>query len=91
MILGLGTSGAGQAPLALASDAAIDQPHGVSMGLYRLFGDVGFVVGPIILGIIADGYGLRMPFYFMTILIFVNAALVKVFARETYSTRTQGK
>ena len=57
------------------------------MGLNRLFGDLGFVVRPIILGLIADSYGLRMPFYFMTALILVNAALVATFARETYSAR----
>jgi DHA1 family multidrug resistance protein-like MFS transporter len=87
VLLGIGTSGAGQAPLALATDATIDEPHGLSMGLYRLFGDIGFVVGPIILGMIADGYGLRMPFYFMTGLILVSAVLLQVFARETYSRR----
>jgi len=87
VLLGIGTSGAGQAPLALATDATINEPHGLSMGLYRLFGDVGFVVGPIILGMIADGYGLRMPFYFMTGLILVSAVLLQVFARETYSRR----
>lgn len=84
VLLGIGTSGAGQAPLALATDCTIDEPHGLSMGLYRLFGDIGFVVGPIVLGLIADGYGLRMPFYFVTVLILVNAGLVAVFARETY-------
>jgi len=84
VLLGLGTSGAGQAPLALATDSTMDEPHGISMGLYRLFGDVGFVVGPIILGVIADGYGLRTPFYFMSGLIIVNAALLGVFAKETY-------
>jgi len=87
VLLGIGTSGAGQAPLALATDATIDEPHGLSMGLYRLFGDIGFVVGPIILGMIADGYGLRMPFYFMTGLILISAVLLQVFARETYSRR----
>lgn len=86
VLLGLGTSGAGQAPLALATDATMHEPHGLSMGLYRLFGDIGFVVGPIILGLIADGYGLRMPFFFMTVLILISLVLVQVFARETYRT-----
>jgi len=57
------------------------------MGLYRLFGDMGFIVGPIILGIIADIYGLRMPFYFMTGLIAINAVLITIFAKETYRAR----
>jgi len=91
VLLGVGTTGAGQAPLALATDATIDEPHGLSMGLYRLFGDIGFVVGPIILGVIADGYGLGMPFYFMTAFILVNTVLVLAFAKETYSMKGSRK
>lgn len=87
VLLGIGTGGAGQAPLALATDASINEPHGISMGLYRLFGDIGFVVGPIILGFIADRYGLRMPFFIMAAMIFVNAFLVQALAKETYRTR----
>lgn len=87
VLLGVGTSGAGQAPLALATDTTIDEPHGLCMGLYRLFGDMGFVAGPFILGLIADSYGLRMSFYFMTALVLVNTVLVGIFARETYSAK----
>ena len=87
VLLGVGTSGAGQAPLALATDATIDEPRGISMGIYRLFGDVGFVVGPIILGVIADGMGLRAPFYFTAMLLLVSTILIQIFAVETYSKR----
>ena len=87
VLLGIGTTGAGQAPLALAMDASISEPKGLSMGLYRLFGDVGFIVGPIALGLIADYYGLRMPFYFTALLVFINAFLILLLAEETYSKR----
>jgi DHA1 family multidrug resistance protein-like MFS transporter len=87
VFLGIGTGGAGQAPLAMATDATMDEPRGLSIGLYRLFGDIGFVVGPIILGLIADNHGLRMPFYVMTVLIIVSAILVQLFAKETYRSR----
>jgi MFS family permease len=87
VLLGIGTTGAGQAPLALATDASISEPKGLSMGLYRLFGDVGFIVGPIALGFIADYYGLRMPFYFTALLVFINALLILLLAEETYSKR----
>ena len=87
LLLGVGTSGAGQAPLALATDATVDEPRGISMGLYRLFGDIGFVVGPIILGVIADGMGLRAPFYFTAALLLVSTVLIQVYAVETYSKR----
>ncbi len=87
VLLGVGTSGAGQAPLALATDATLDEPRGISMGLYRLFGDIGFVVGPIILGVIADGMGLRAPFYFTAALLLVSTVLIQVYAVETFSKR----
>jgi DHA1 family multidrug resistance protein-like MFS transporter len=87
VVLGVGTSGAGQAPLAMATDCTLDEPRGLCQGLYRLFGDIGFMVGPIILGMIADNYGLRAPFYFMTGLIIVSVILIQMFAVETYSER----
>jgi MFS family permease len=87
VLLGIGNTGAGQAPLALATDASISEPKVLSMGLYRLFGDVGFIVGPIALGLIVDYYGLRMPFYFTALLVFINAFLILPLAEETYSKR----
>ena len=87
VLLGIGTSGAGQAPLALATDATIDEPRGISMGMYRLFGDVGFMVGPIILGVIADNMGLRAPFLFTAGLLLISTILTQIFAVETYSER----
>jgi multidrug resistance protein len=91
VVLGIGTGGAGQAPLALATDATADEPHGVSMGVYRLFGDIGFVIGPIVLGLVADGFGLSMPFYVMGLIIIVNVVLLWLFAKETYSRRMAAK
>jgi DHA1 family multidrug resistance protein-like MFS transporter len=87
IILGIGTSGAQQAPQAMATDVTIDDPHGLAMGLYRVFGDIGFILGPTILGFIADHFGLTVPFYFMTALLFINALLVLKVATETYASR----
>jgi DHA1 family multidrug resistance protein-like MFS transporter len=90
VILGIGTSGAQQAPQAMATDVTANEPHGLSMGIYRVFGDVGFIVGPTILGFIADNLGLRAPFYFMTALLFINAMVVLFMAQETFSKKLQG-
>ncbi len=87
VLLGIGTSGAGQAPLALATDATIEEARGISMGVYRLFGDIGFMVGPVILGLIADNMGLRAPFYFTACVLLVSTVLIQLFAVETYSRR----
>lgn len=85
LILGIGTSGSQQAPLAMATDVTINEPRGLSIGLYRIFTDVGFIIGPMFLGLIADSFNLVMPFYFMSMLLFMNAVLILVFAKETYS------
>jgi MFS family permease len=87
ILLGIGTSGAGQAPLAMATDATTEEPRGISMGLYRLFGDIGFLVGPIILGFIADNVNLRAPFYFTAAMLVVCTVLIQFFAVETYSAK----
>jgi len=75
----------------MASDATIHEPHGLSMGVYRFFGDIGFVLGPIVLGVIADGYGLKLPFYCMSAIMIINGFLVLVFARETFRRRNGEK
>ena len=87
VLLGVGTSGSQQAPLAMATDVTINEPRGLSIGVYRLFADIGFVIGPIILGFVADNYGLKVPFYLMAAILFVNAVLILLFAKETYSKR----
>jgi DHA1 family multidrug resistance protein-like MFS transporter len=83
VLLGLSTGGGGQAPLAMASDATMNEPHGLSMGLYRVFGDIGFIIGPLMVGVIADTYGLRPPFYAISLLIFASVILVQLAAKET--------
>ena len=87
IVLGIGTSGAGQAPLAMATDATTNEPRGISMGLYRLFGDIGFLVGPIILGLIADNVNLKAPFYFTAGMLVICTVLIQLFAVETYSAK----
>ena len=83
LIMGVGSSGTQQAPLAMATDATIGEPRGLSMGLFRLFGDIGSLIGPLLLGIIADGFGVVMPFYVMGLIIFANAVLIFLFGEET--------
>jgi len=83
ILLGLTTGAGGQAPLAMASDASIEYPHGIAMGIYRLFGDIGFIVGPIMIGIIADNTGLTYGFHYTAIFIALTAIYVQIFGRET--------
>lgn len=83
LFLGIGTGGAGQAPLALAADVTMEAPRGLAMGLYRFFGDIGFILGPIAVGVIADALDLRSPFFTVAGLVFLSAVLVQLLAVET--------
>lgn len=58
----------GPAPAAYAADIAPPEARGLAMGLYRSTGDIGFVIGPPLLGWIADQTS-------FTVALSVNAAL----------------
>lgn len=85
ILLGLSTRAGGQAPLAMASDATMQEAHGLAMGLYRVFGDIGFIVGPLLVGVIADGAGLQWPFYAIAIVISLAVVFIQGYAKETYT------
>ncbi|MDP2900614.1 MAG: MFS transporter [Candidatus Bathyarchaeota archaeon] len=87
LVLGVASAGAGQAPLALATDATLHERRGLAMGVYRLIGDVGMMIGPVALSLIADTTDLHAPFWVMTGMLVVNAVLVAVFAKEIIKTR----
>ncbi|MBN1682930.1 MFS transporter [Candidatus Bathyarchaeota archaeon] len=82
IVLGIASSGAGQAPSSLAVDATYNERRGLAMGFYRLISDVGSMIGPIFLSSIADASNLQMPFYVMTGILLVNALLHTLFTKE---------
>jgi len=86
-VLGIASAGAGQAPLALATDATYYERRGLAIGFYRLIGDLGSMVGPVILSAIADQTNLSTPFYVMAVILLFSALFVTVFAKEIISTR----
>ncbi len=91
IVLGLGTGIIGPAPAAYAGDLAPPGKAGVTMGLYRTFGDLGFIIGPVLLGLVADatsgmsahisGSGIAMVLN--AVLLTVVALALVVAARET--------
>jgi len=86
-VLGIASAGAGQAPLALATDASYNERRGLAMGVYRLIGDVGSMLGPIVLSAIADYTDLRTPFFVMSGILIFSALMVGLLAKEVISTR----
>jgi MFS family permease len=60
------------------------------MGLYRTYADMGFVVGPLLLGWIADATGsFGWSLGFNAVLLAACALLFGLFARETVGRRAE--
>ena len=62
VLLAVATAIVGPAPAAYAADIAPLDARGLAIGMYRSAGDIGFVIGPVLLGALADattiGWGL---------------------------------
>ena len=87
VFMGVATIGSGQAPFAMVTDATDNEPRGISMGVFRFFGDIAFILGPLLMGVIADTTDLKTPFYFMAGIVLVSSIITAVFGVETYSRR----
>jgi len=84
VLLAFGTGIAGPAPAAYAADVIPDESRGLGMGLFRTYSDVGFVVGPLLLGWIGDATGsFRWPLVFTAALMAACVFAFALFARET--------
>jgi len=91
IFMGFATSGTGQAPFAMVTDATDKEPRGMSLGVFRFFGDVAFILGPVMMGVIADATDLRAPFYYMAVIVLLCGLITAVFGVETYSRRKNKK
>ncbi len=80
-LLGIGTGLIGPAPAAYAADLAPAGKTGVTMGLYRTFGDIGLIIGPVLLGFVADSFTDRFAgISGKSIAMELNAALILLIA-----------
>ena len=73
----------GSAPGAYAADLAPPGANGVTMGIYRTLADAGYVVGPALLGFLADAAGANAALYTIGGLFLVAGVLFALFAPET--------
>jgi MFS family permease len=78
----VGVSGA--APAAYAADVAPAGMNAAAMSAYRMLSDLGYVVGPIALGVITDVFGSETALTATAALLVAVALLFARFAPETY-------
>ncbi len=74
---------AGPAPVAFAADIAQQKGlGGVGVGLFRTFGDLGFVLGPVAAGFVADNASYSWAFMVSEIMLLVTGVLLWFVAKE---------
>lgn len=62
LLLGFGSALGGPAPAAYAAEVTSSEARGMAMGAFRTAGDVGLLIGPPLLGAVADTSGYQWAF-----------------------------
>lgn len=80
----LATGMASSAPAAYAADTAPSSMTAAAMSMYRTFADLGYIVGPLTLGFVADTAGVPAGLYGTAVILVICAIIFAVFAPEHY-------
>ncbi|MGK0169323.1 MAG: DHA1 family multidrug resistance protein-like MFS transporter [Gammaproteobacteria bacterium] len=83
VVWGTATSVGGAAPAAYAADSAAAGMNAAAMSTYRMLGDLGYVIGPIALGLIVDWYGPQAALIIAAIALMGVGATFGWFAPES--------
>ncbi len=89
VLLGLGTAMVYPTLIAAVSDVAHPVWRGTAVGVYRLWRDMGFAVGGILAGLLADLFNLQVAIAVIGLLTLASGAVVAVVMRETLPERAQ--
>lgn len=76
LILGAGTAMVYPTLLAAIGDTASPTWRASSVGVYRLWRDLGYAVGAILAGIVADRFGINSAIQFIALLTFLSGLVV---------------
>ena len=83
VLLGLGTAMVYPTLLAAIGDVAHPSWRASSVGVYRLWRDMGYAVGALLAGVLADAFGLSAATLAIAALTFTSGLLVALRMRET--------
>ena len=72
-------------PSLLAAIADVSHPswRGTSLGVYRMWRDMGYAIGALLIGLISDLLGFNYGFYFTALAMFFSGAVVALWMYET--------
>ena len=85
--LGLGTAMVYPTLLAVVADVAEPRQRGAITGIYRFWRDLGFAIGAVLVGILADRFDARVAIVAVAVLTAASGLLVAVRLCETRPTR----
>ena len=81
---GIASGIGGSAPAAYAADSAPPGMNASAMSLFRMLGDIGYVIGPILMGVIVDIHGANTALFLATFILFSIGIAFARFAPESY-------
>ncbi len=81
---GVASATGGAAPAAYAADSAPPGMNAAAIGSFRMLTDLGYVIGPISLGLVVDLFGPRTALWLAAALLVAVAGLFARLAPETY-------
>jgi DHA1 family multidrug resistance protein-like MFS transporter len=75
-LMGVGSGAVAVVPSAMLSDVAPERRSGTAVGVFRFFGDIGFVLGPLVAGVSAGAFGFKAAFALMAAPLILALVLV---------------
>jgi MFS family permease len=88
VLLGIGTAMVYPTLLAAIGDVAAPAWRASSVGVYRLWRDLGYAVGAVLAGMTADAFGLKGAMWVVAAITFLSGVIVGVRMDETLQRRT---
>ena len=83
VLLGLGTAMVYPTLIAVVADVAEPRRRGAVTGVYRFWRDLGFAVGAILVGLLADRFDARVAILAVAALTAASGVIVAIRMRET--------
>jgi MFS transporter, DHA1 family, multidrug resistance protein len=90
-LIGVGTGIGGPTPATYAADVAPEGGRGVTLGLFRSFGDLAMVTGPVFLGWVAQMTDYSWALYFDAAFVLCSSLAFALFARETLTKQSRAR
>jgi len=81
-VMGIGIGMSGSTPSAYVADIIPRENYGAAMGTYRAISDMGFVIGPVLLGWLADANGLKYSLMVNSLFLFLIVLIFQGIAKE---------